>query len=210
MRILVAEDDRETAEFVERGLRELGHLPLAARDGADALHLALTEQLDLIVLDRMLPGHDGISVLRRLRSAGVETPVLMLTALGSIEHRVEGLEAGADDYLVKPFAFAELAARLNALGRRPPLQDAPAVELVFGPLCLNLLTRQVTRDGKPVQVQQREFRILEELMRGDGKVVPARCCSRRSGISISTRRPTWSKPTSVGSAPSSTKGARLT
>src|SRR6476661_1465681 len=123
MRILIAEDDRETAEFIRRGLDELGHEVLVAGDGTEALHLLLLEELDLAVIDRMLPRLDGLSVVRRARVAEVETPVLLLTALGRIEDRVEGLEAGTDDYLVKPFAFSELAARLNALGRRRPLQQ---------------------------------------------------------------------------------------
>lgn len=171
MRILIAEDDEEMAEFVARGLSELGHQPIVARDGQDALHFALTEAIDLIVLDRMLPERDGTSVLRCLRAASVSTPVIMLTALGGIEDRVEGLEAGADDYLVKPFAFAELVARLNALARRLPMQEGPVVELVAGPLRMNLLTREVIRDGCTLVLQPREFRLLEELMRGEGKVL---------------------------------------
>src|SRR5579875_1452513 len=123
MRVLVAEDDAETAEFVRRGLGELGHAVLVAADGADALHHATVDPWDVIVLDRMLPELDGVSVLKRLRAAGVATPVLLLTALGRIEDRVGGLDAGADDYLVKPFAFSELAARLNALVRRGASQE---------------------------------------------------------------------------------------
>ena len=122
MRILIAEDDAETAGFVARGLGELGHNVVTAGSGNDALHLTLTEDFDLLILDRMLPNLDGLSIVRRLRAADVATPVLLLTALGKIEDRVEGLDAGADDYLVKPFAFSELAARVSALGRRPPPQ----------------------------------------------------------------------------------------
>src|SRR6185295_11565484 len=125
MRILVAEDDDETAEFIRRGLGELGHNVLIADNGSDALHAMLSEGLDLAVVDRMLPALDGLSVVRRVRAADIETPVLLLTALGRIQDRVDGLDAGADDYLVKPFAFAELAARVNALGRRKPLQSQP-------------------------------------------------------------------------------------
>ncbi len=172
MRILIAEDDRETAEFVARGLAELGHQPVLAANGQDALDVALAGDVDLIVLDRMLPGRDGTSVLKGLRAASVDTPVIMLTALGGIEDRVEGLEAGADDYLVKPFAFAELAARLNALARRPRMyEESPVVELAAGLLRMDLLTREVTRDGRPIALQPREFRLLEELMRGEGKVL---------------------------------------
>src|SRR4029078_2204315 len=118
MRILIAEDDREKAEFIRGGLDELGHEVLVAGNGPDALHALLLEELDLAVVDRLLPRLDGLSVVRRARVAEVETPVLLLTALGRIQDRVEGLDAGADDYLAKPFAFAELAARLNALARR--------------------------------------------------------------------------------------------
>ena len=125
MRILIAEDDSETAEFIRRGLSELGHNVLVARDGPGALRLLLVEELDLAILDRMLPRLDGLSVVRRTRAGKVETPVLLLTALGRIQDRVDGLDAGADDYLVKPFAFSELAARVNALARRKPLQAQP-------------------------------------------------------------------------------------
>lgn len=170
MRIIVAEDDNDTAGFIQKGLRELGHNVVLTGDGMDALHLLSTEQLDVAVLDRMLPGLDGLSVVRRARAAGVETPVLLLTALGRIDDRVSGLEAGADDYLVKPFAFSELSARLNALGRRKPLQNEPT-QLQYDGVVMDLLKRQVLRDGVTVNLQPREFRILEELMRGQGKVV---------------------------------------
>jgi two-component system OmpR family response regulator len=170
MRIIVAEDDNDTAEFIQKGLRELGHNVVLTGDGMDALHLLSTEQLDVAVLDRMLPGLDGLSVVRRARAAGVETPVLLLTALGRIDDRVSGLDAGADDYLVKPFAFSELSARLNALGRRKPLQNEPT-QLQYDGLVMDLLKRQVLRDGVSVNLQPREFRILEELMREEGKVV---------------------------------------
>jgi two-component system OmpR family response regulator len=170
MQILVAEDDGDTAEFVARGLGELGHTVLRASDGVDALHFATTEAIDVIILDRMLPAMDGLSILRRLRAARIATPVLLLTALGRIEDRVEGLEAGADDYLVKPFAFSELAARINALGRRRPLSDAPT-QMEAGPLRIDLLARQVWRDGTLVQLQPREFRLLEELVRNGDRVV---------------------------------------
>lgn len=170
MRIIVAEDDNDTAEFIQKGLRELGHNVVLTGDGMDALHLLSTEQLDVAVLDRMLPRLDGLSVVRRARAAGVETPVLLLTALGRIDDRVSGLEAGADDYLVKPFAFSELSARLNALARRKPLQNEPT-QLQFDGLVMDLLKRQVLRDGMTVNLQPREFRVLEELMREEGKVV---------------------------------------
>ncbi len=119
LKVLVAEDDGETRDYIERGLRELGHAVTTAADGRDAMFLATGEPFDAIILDRMLPVLDGMTILRSIRSAGIATPVLMLTALARVEDRVEGLEAGADDYLVKPFAFTELTARLNALSRRP-------------------------------------------------------------------------------------------
>ncbi len=170
MRILLAEDDAQTAEFIQRGLGELGHNVAGVADGTDALHLLVAEQFDVCVLDRMLPGLDGLSVLRRIRAAEIDLPVLLLTALGRIEDRVDGLEAGADDYLVKPFAFSELAARINALGRRKPLrQDVTSLEC--GGVVMDLLRRQVSRDGSAVTLQPREFRILEELMREAGKII---------------------------------------
>lgn len=170
MRILVAEDDNDTAEFIQRGLGELGHNVAVADNGIDALHLILVEEFDIAIVDRMLPGLDGVSALQRMRAAGVETPVLLLTALGRIQDRVDGLEAGADDYLVKPFAFSELAARVNALARRKPLQAQPT-SLDHNGIVVDLMKRNVQRDGVPVALQPREFRILEELMRGGGKVV---------------------------------------
>lgn len=170
MKILVAEDDSETAEFIFGGLREMGHNVLMASDGLDAMHLISTEPIDVAVLDRMLPRLDGVSIIRRARAAGIEVPTLMLTALGRIEDRVVGLEAGADDYLVKPFAFSEFAARVNALARRKPLQQ-DTNRLEHGELIIDLLKRQVLRGDVTVSLQPREFRILEELMREEGKVV---------------------------------------
>jgi two-component system OmpR family response regulator len=134
------------------------------------MHLLQTETLDVAILDRMLPGLDGLSVLRNVRASGVQIPILVLTALGRIDDRVSGLEAGADDYLIKPFAFSELAARMNALGRRKPLQQQ-ATQLEHNGLVLDLLKRQVIRDGVTIHLQPREFRLLEELMREEGKVV---------------------------------------
>lgn len=170
MRILIAEDDSQTADFIRHGLEKLGHNALVAPDGLGALHLLSTEQFDVAVIDRMLPGIDGLSLLRRARTVGVESPVLLLTALGRIEDRVTGLEAGADDYLVKPFAFSELAARVNALARRPRPREE-VIRLECARVQMDLLKRQVLRDGTPVALQPREFRLLEELMRQAGKVV---------------------------------------
>ncbi len=170
MRILLAEDDNDTRHFVMQGLGELGYDVISAVNGDDALHHALSEDVDIIILDRMMPALDGLTVLKRLRAGGILVPVIMLTALGRIEDRVDGLEAGADDYLVKPFAFSELAARIQALGRRA----APAsvtTRLLAGELEMDLLGREVRRAGKVVQLQPREFRLLEELMRNAGEFV---------------------------------------
>jgi two-component system OmpR family response regulator len=170
MRILLAEDDRETATYIERGLSELGHLVTHVDGGEDALHFGVTETFDIIVLDRMLPGIEGLDVLRRLRAGGVRTPVMVLTAKGGIVDRVDGLDAGADDYLVKPFAMAEFVARLNALMRRPPISDV-VTRIEVGDIVLDVLRREVTRGGKPVHLQPREFALLELLMRHAGRVV---------------------------------------
>ena len=170
MRVLIAEDDTDTAEFIRRGFGELGHNALVTGNGVDAMHLLSTEQVDVAILDRMLPGLDGLSVLRHARADGVDVPVLILTALGRIEDRVTGLEVGADDYLVKPFAFSELAARVNALTRRRPIHSQQT-QLQHGDLILDLLKRHVTRAGQHVALQPREFRLLEELMREEGRIV---------------------------------------
>lgn len=170
MRILLAEDDTQTAEFIQQGLSELGHNVMLAINGPDALHLLATEDIDVAIVDRMLPVLDGVSVVMRARAADIRLPVLMLTALGGIEDRVTGLEAGADDYLVKPFAFSELSARVNALARRPSYKTE-ITSLTHADLHLDLLRRRVTRSGQTIPLQPREFRILEELMREDGRVV---------------------------------------
>jgi two-component system OmpR family response regulator len=170
MRILIAEDDLETAEFVSNGLTELGHNVVRATDGADALHLGLGEFFELIILDRMMPHLDGLTVLKSLRLAGVVTPVMMLTALGRIEDRVAGLDTGADDYLVKPFAFSELAARVHALARRSTPQSVQT-RLSASGVEMDLLTREVRRNGKIVLLQPREFRLLEEFLRHAGEFV---------------------------------------
>lgn len=170
MRILLAEDDSDTAGYVARGLAEAGHTPVIAADGQDALHLALTENFDLLILDRMMPKLDGIEVLRRLRAGGIEAPAIMLTALGRIEDRVQGLDAGADDYLVKPFAFSELIARVKAIARRSAPQQV-VTKLTNGPFELDLLARELRRDGQPIVLQPKEFRLFEELMRNAGEFI---------------------------------------
>ncbi|KHK93570.1 response regulator transcription factor [Novosphingobium malaysiense] len=170
MRILIAEDDVETARFIERGLAELGHAVVVAANGDDALHLGLTENFEIMILDRMMPVRDGLEVLRCLRAAGNETPAIMLTALARIEDRVDGLDAGADDYLTKPFAFSELVARVNALARRSAPQQTET-RLCVGPIVMDLLAREVRRNGAAVLLQPKEFRLLEELMRHPGEFV---------------------------------------
>ena len=170
MKVLLIEDDAETAAYIVRGLREHGHVADHAADGRDGLMLAAGGGHDVLVVDRMLPGLDGLGVVRTLRGAGVRAPVLFLTALRGVGDRVQGLEAGGDDYLVKPFAFAELLARLNALARRPPLNDAP-VALRVADLEVDLLKRAVTRGGERVDLQPREFALLEFLLRHADRVV---------------------------------------
>jgi two-component system OmpR family response regulator len=170
MKILLIEDDSETADYVGNGLREQGHVLDSVGNGREGLLLAAGGEYDLLVVDRMLPGLDGLAIVRTVRAAGVKTPVLFLTTLGGIDDRVEGLEAGADDYLVKPFAFAELLARLNALARRPPLGVASTV-LRVADLEVDRLQRRVTRGGQDIALQPQEFRLLEYLMRHAGRVV---------------------------------------
>jgi two-component system, OmpR family, response regulator len=170
MRILIIEDDIETANYIAKGLKASGHVADHAASGRQGLMLATGEKFDVIVVDRMLPGIDGLGIVTTLRKAGVTTPVLFLTALGGIDDRVEGLEAGGDDYLVKPFAFSELAARLNALARRPPLERMATVMRV-GDLEMDVSRHVVTRGGKRIDLQPREFRLLEYMMRNAGRIV---------------------------------------
>jgi two-component system OmpR family response regulator len=171
MRILIVEDDPHTAAFIAKGLTEDGHTVDQADNGRDGLFLATTESYNAIVLDRMLPAVDGLTVLRTLRGSGNATPVLVLTALGDVDHRVEGLRAGADDYLVKPFAYAELSARIDSLLRRRQSPGVETTELRVGDLELNLLTREARRAGRTIELQPREFRLLEYLMRQAERVV---------------------------------------
>ena len=170
MRILVIEDDRKTADYIARGMVEAGHICDVVDDGQDALFQAAREQYDVMVVDRMVPGLDGLSVVKAVRAAKVKTPAIFLTSIGGVDDRVEGLEAGGDDYLTKPFAFSELLARVNALARRPPVQDQKTI-LRVADLELDLVKRQVTRQGQPIDLQPREFTLLEVLMRGEGRVL---------------------------------------
>jgi two-component system OmpR family response regulator len=170
MKILVVEDDRETASYLAKGLSESGYMVDRAGDGRDGLYLASSGGYDAIILDRMLPGMDGLAMLGALRAAEIRTPALILSALGRVDDRVKGLRAGGDDYLVKPFAFSELLARLEALLRRGGTARH-ATRLRVGDLELDLLTRTVMRCGKPIELLPREFRLLEYLMRHAGHVV---------------------------------------
>jgi two-component system OmpR family response regulator len=169
MKVLLIEDDVKTSAFVKRGLAEHGHVVDTAASGRDGLFLAAGEPYDVMIVDRMLPGLDGLGIVKTVRAAGVRTPVLFLTTMGGIEERVEGLEAG-DDYLVKPFAFAELLARINTLARRPPMAQVPTV-LKVADLEMDLISRKVRRAGQEIDLQPREFRLLEYLMRNAGRVV---------------------------------------
>jgi two-component system OmpR family response regulator len=170
MKVLIIEDDAETAAFVAEGLKDRGHEARIAGNGREGLALAIAERFDAVVLDRMLPQLDGLSVIALMRSEGLSTPVLFLTNLSGIDDRVEGLAAGGDDYLVKPFAFEELLARLQALARRPTLGSSPTV-LTAGDLEMDLVARTVRRGGEAIELQPREFSLLEYLLRSDGRIV---------------------------------------
>ena len=173
MRILLVEDDTHTAAFIAKGLREDGHAVDHASEGKQGLFLASTETYDALVLDRMLPGLDGLTLLRTLRGAGNAVPILVLTALGDTDHRVEGLRAGADDYLVKPFAYAELSARLDGIVKRSrsSASEREPTRLQAAGLELDLLSREARREGRRIELQPREFRLLEYLLRHAGQVV---------------------------------------
>ncbi len=168
MRILLIEDDAEATANVVRGLEADDHEIGCAADGRDGLNRAITERWDVMIIDRMLPGVDGVALLQAARAVGVQTPALFLTTLSGIDDRVEGLKAGGDDYLTKPFSFAELAARLEALVRRPPLLTT---RMNFGGLEINRLTRKVRQNGTEVDLQPREYQLLEFLAINAGKVM---------------------------------------
>ncbi|MEB8388567.1 response regulator transcription factor [Rhodobacteraceae bacterium KMM 6894] len=170
MRILVVEDDIETADYICSSLGAQGHVALHAADGKDGYMQALDNDFDVMVIDRMLPRLDGLSLVKSIRIADVPTPIIILSAMGGLNDRVEGLEAGADDYLVKPFAFSELHARISALMRRPPMQSEETVMKV-GDLELDLVRHSVQRAGQPITLQPREYRLLIYLMRNTGKVL---------------------------------------
>jgi two-component system OmpR family response regulator len=170
MRLLVVEDDSTIASFLVKGLQEAGYAVDAAEDGNRGLQLALTEPYDAAVLDLMLPGRDGLSVLEELRRRRVAVPVLILSAKRSVDDRVKGLQAGGDDYLTKPFAFSELLARIQALIRRSQGVTEPT-RLIAGDITMDLVTRKVERAGRPLDLRPREFALLEYLMRNAGRVV---------------------------------------
>ncbi|HEV1999950.1 MAG TPA: response regulator transcription factor [Xanthobacteraceae bacterium] len=170
MRLLVVEDDRDAADYLKKALRESGHVAEVARDGEEGLALALDDEFDVLIVDRMLPKRDGLSLVSELRARGRSTPVLILSALGQVDDRVTGLRAGGDDYLAKPYSFSELLARIEALARRVAPQASDTTYKV-GDLELDRLAHSVTRGGQDIPLQPREFRLLEYLMRHAGQVV---------------------------------------
>jgi two-component system OmpR family response regulator len=170
MRLLIIEDDRDAADYLVKAFREVGHVADQAGDGEEGLQLALDGEYDVLIVDRMLPKRDGLSVIGALRTKSLETPVLILSALGQVDDRVKGLRTGGDDYLAKPYAFSELLARVEALARRRGSRGEETVYRV-GDLELNRLSHEVSRAGQEVQLQPREFRLLEYLMRHAGRVV---------------------------------------
>ena len=170
MRLLIIEDDREAADYLKKALREAGHMAEIANDGEAGLAIALDESFDVLVVDRMLPKRDGLSLASELRKRGNETPVLILSALGQVDDRVTGLRAGGDDYLAKPYAFSELLARVEVLSRRRAPNSADTVYRVAD-LELDRLSHRVMRNGEEIVLQPREFRLLEYLMRHAGQVV---------------------------------------
>lgn len=172
MRILVIEDDRDVSNYIASGLKQQGHVVDCAYNGKDGLFLATTEIYNVLIVDRMLPELEGLVIIKTLRGAGNKTPALILSALGEVDDKVQGLRSGGDDYLVKPFAFAELLARIEILGKRN-LQDHNALETILSArdLKMDLLARKVTRDGKTIDLQTREFRLLEYILKHKGQVV---------------------------------------
>jgi two-component system OmpR family response regulator len=170
MRILIIEDDRDAAQYLAKGLRESGHSAEVAEDGRDGLLRSAVEPFDVLIVDRMLPNLDGLSLVQHLRKTGHATPVLFLSALGEVDDRVKGLRAGGDDYLAKPYAFSELLARVENLGRRRNSRAA-ATRLKVADLELDLLSRKATRAGQAIDLQPREFQLLETLMRHAGQVM---------------------------------------
>ncbi|MCU0593895.1 MAG: response regulator transcription factor [Desulfobacterota bacterium] len=170
MRLLLVEDDPKIASFIIKGMKAEGYAVDHAPDGQEGLHMAVTEPYDAAIIDVMLPKLDGLSLIERMRKEKVNTPVIILSARGSVDDRVKGLHVGGDDYLTKPFAFSELLARIQALLRRSSGLSEPT-RLTYGDLTMNLLTREVTRGGRKIELQRLEFALLEYLMRNTGRVV---------------------------------------
>jgi two-component system OmpR family response regulator len=171
MKVLVVEDDQVVVDFVANGLHEESHSVDVATDGDEGLYLAMSNSYDVLIVDRMLPSVDGLSIVRALRASNDQTPILILSALADVPDRVKGLSAGADDYLVKPFAFSELSARVNALARRANPTSDEAVELRVGDLRLDRLSREALRDEVRIPLKPREYQLLEYLMRHANQVV---------------------------------------
>lgn len=171
MRLLVVEDDREVNQYIAKSLREHGHAVDTAFDGKEGLFLATTEKYDVLIIDRMLPELDGLKIIKTLRVADNHTPVLILSALGEVDDRVEGLQSGGDDYLIKPFAFVELLARLEVLARRGQPMNHSEIVLTAGDLVMDVLARKVSRAGKNIPLQAREFKLLEFLLRHKNQIV---------------------------------------
>jgi len=170
LNILLIEDDKETAEYTANGLTQAGHVVDVVENGKEGLLHCMESNYDVLIVDRMLPGMDGLSMMKAVRASGIKTPALFLTALSGVDDRVEGLEAGGDDYLTKPFAFSELLARVNALGRRPA-ESKEQTHLQVGDLTMDLLKRTVKRGDVAIDLQPREFLLLEVLMKNEGRVV---------------------------------------
>ena len=170
MYILLVEDDYDTAQFIKKKMEQEGHQIKLADNGDDGLRLALIEHFDVLVLDRMLPKRDGLSIIKALRQLNIMTPILILSALGDVDHRIEGLREGGDDYLVKPYDFSELLARLKALLRRTSSKPEETILQAYD-LKMNLLTRKVTRSGQNIDLLAREFTVLELLLKNAGEVI---------------------------------------
>lgn len=171
MKILIVEDDRTVADYINKGLKEAGHTPDLATDGKQGLVLATTEQYDVIILDRMLPFVDGITLLNTIRTAGDNTPAVILSAKNKVEDKVKGLRSGADDYMTKPFAFEELLARIEIVASRQSSATPALTEIVLGELKLDLINRRVTRNDMVIDLQSKEFKLLEYLLKNKGKIV---------------------------------------
>jgi two-component system OmpR family response regulator len=173
MRLLIIEDDRDAASYMEKGLKESGHAVDAVHSGREGLLMAAGGEYDVLIVDRMLPELDGLSLVRTLRATNNQTPVLFLSALGQVDDRVKGLRSGGDDYLSKPYAFSELLARIESLGRRRhgPMPTGPETVLRYDDLVMDLLGRRVERGGREIDLQPREFKLLEVLLRHAGQVM---------------------------------------